>query len=91
MKRLFTSFRERIPNIAITTDIIVGFPGETDEQSENTLKVVERIRSDGAFMFAYSPRPGTPAAAMENHGAPPYQAGAPGAPDRPAEPHHLRD
>ncbi len=75
MRRLYTveqfeeivhKLRERIPNIAITTDIIVGFPGETDEQFENTLKVVERIRFDGAFMFAYSPRPGTPAAAMEN-------------------------
>ncbi len=75
MRRLYTveqfeeivhKLRERIPNIAITTDIIVGFPGETDEQFENTLKVVERIRFDGAFMFDYSPRPGTPAAAMEN-------------------------
>jgi len=75
MRRLYTveqfeeivgKLRERVPNIAITTDIIVGFPGETDEQFENTLRVVERIRFDGAFMFAYSPRPGTPAAQMEN-------------------------
>ncbi len=75
MRRLYTveqfeeivhKLRERIPTIAITTDIIVGFPGETDEQFENTLKVVERIRFDGAYMFAFSPRPGTPAAAMEN-------------------------
>ena len=75
MRRLYTveqfeeivgKLRERVPNIAITTDIIVGFPGETDEQFENTLKVVERIRFDGAYMFAYSPRPGTPAAQMEN-------------------------
>lgn len=75
MRRLYTveqfeevarKLRERVPNIAITTDIIVGFPGETEEQFENTLKVVERIRFDGAFMFAYSPRPGTPAAQMEN-------------------------
>ncbi len=75
MRRLYTveqfeeivhKLRERVPGIAITTDIIVGFPGETDEQFENTLKVVERVRFDGAFMFAYSPRPGTPAAEMEN-------------------------
>jgi tRNA-2-methylthio-N6-dimethylallyladenosine synthase len=75
MRRLYTveqfeevaaKLRERVPGIAITTDIIVGFPGETDEQFENTLRVVERIRFDGAFMFAYSPRPGTPAAQMEN-------------------------
>ncbi len=75
MRRLYTAeqfeeivhkLRERVPNIAITTDIIVGFPGETEEQFENTLRVVERLRFDGAFMFAYSPRPGTPAAQMEN-------------------------
>jgi tRNA-2-methylthio-N6-dimethylallyladenosine synthase len=58
--------RERVPNIAITTDIIVGFPGETEEQFEHTLQAVERIRFDGAFMFAFSPRPGTPAAQMED-------------------------
>ncbi len=75
MRRLYTveqfeeivhKLRERVPGIAITTDIIVGFPGETDEQFQNTLTVVERVRFDGAFMFAYSPRPGTPAAEMEN-------------------------
>ncbi|MFN4032929.1 MAG: tRNA (N6-isopentenyl adenosine(37)-C2)-methylthiotransferase MiaB [Fimbriimonadales bacterium] len=75
MRRLYTveqfeeivhKLRERVPGIAITTDIIVGFPGETDAQFENTLKVVERVRFDGAYMFAYSPRPGTPAAAMEH-------------------------
>ena len=75
MRRLYTveqfeeivqKLREHVPNIAITTDIIVGFPGETEEQFEHTLEVVERIRFDGAFMFAFSPRPGTPAAQMEN-------------------------
>ncbi|GIV11712.1 MAG: tRNA-2-methylthio-N(6)-dimethylallyladenosine synthase [Fimbriimonadales bacterium] len=75
MRRLYTveqfeaiihKLRERVPGVSVTTDIIVGFPGETDEQFENTLKVVERVRFDGAFMFAYSPRPGTPAAEMEH-------------------------
>jgi tRNA-2-methylthio-N6-dimethylallyladenosine synthase len=53
--------RAAMPHCAITTDIIVGFPGETDEQFEETLSLVEEVRFDGAYMFAYSPRPGTPA------------------------------
>jgi tRNA-2-methylthio-N6-dimethylallyladenosine synthase len=57
--------RRAVPGIAITTDIIVGFPGETDEQFENTLRVIRDVRFDGAFMFAYSPRPNTLAAEME--------------------------
>ena len=70
MKRLYTveSFKEIVdnmrtamPDIAITTDLIVGFPGETDEQFENTMSAVREIRFDGAYMFAYSTRPGTPA------------------------------
>lgn len=60
-KEIYWKLRE-IPGIAITTDIIVGFPGETETQFENTLRVVEELRFDSAFMFAYSPRPGTPAA-----------------------------
>lgn len=56
--------RAAVPNISITTDIIVGFPGETDEQFEHTLQVVEQARFDGAFMFAYSPREGTKAAEL---------------------------
>lgn len=70
MKRLYNvgTFTEiyqslrSVPRMAVTTDIIVGFPGETKEQFENTLRLVENLRFDGAFMFAYSPRPGTPAA-----------------------------
>ncbi|MBI3910062.1 MAG: tRNA (N6-isopentenyl adenosine(37)-C2)-methylthiotransferase MiaB [Armatimonadetes bacterium] len=58
---LVARIREVIPGGALTTDIIVGFPGETWEQFENTLSLVEEVRFDGAFMFAYSPRPGTPA------------------------------
>jgi len=54
--------RQQIPHAAITTDIIVGFPGETDEDFQHTLDVVERARFAGAFTFQYSTRPGTPAA-----------------------------
>lgn len=57
--------RAAVPHIGLTTDVIVGFPGETDEEFEATLDVVRTVRFDGAFMFAYSPRPGTPAATME--------------------------
>ena len=56
--------RERMPDAAITTDIIVGFPGETEEDFQATLDVVERARFTSAFTFQYSPRPGTPAATM---------------------------
>jgi len=54
--------RAQMPDAAITTDIIVGFPGETDADFEATLRVVEASRFSGAFTFQYSPRPGTPAA-----------------------------
>jgi tRNA-2-methylthio-N6-dimethylallyladenosine synthase len=56
--------REQLPDAAITTDIIVGFPTETDADFEDTLRVVEASRFAGAFTFQYSPRPGTPAAAL---------------------------
>jgi tRNA-2-methylthio-N6-dimethylallyladenosine synthase len=56
--------RDRIPDAAITTDIIVGFPGETEEDFAGTLDLVERARFSSAFTFQYSPRPGTPAAEM---------------------------
>ena len=58
--------REKLPHAAITTDIIVGFPGETEEDFQATLDVVEKARFTSAFTFQYSPRPGTPAATMEN-------------------------
>lgn len=60
-QRIVADLREAVPHMGITTDIIVGFPGETDAQFENTLAVMRRLRFDGAFMFAYSIRPGTPA------------------------------
>ena len=57
--------RAAMPDAAITTDIIVGFPGETEEDFQATLDVVEKARFSSAFTFQYSPRPGTPAATME--------------------------
>jgi tRNA-2-methylthio-N6-dimethylallyladenosine synthase len=56
--------REARPGIAITSDIIVGFPGETDNDYQQTRKLVEQIQFDNAFVFRYSPRQGTPAAEM---------------------------
>ncbi len=63
---LYRKIKNRVKNAAITTDIIVGFPNETDEDFEETLKVVEECKYDGAFTFIYSPREGTPAAKMED-------------------------
>ncbi|MCK5890803.1 tRNA (N6-isopentenyl adenosine(37)-C2)-methylthiotransferase MiaB [Aeromicrobium sp.] len=62
--------RAAMPDAAITTDIIVGFPGETDEDFEQTLDVVRRARFSSAFTFQYSPRPGTPAADLDDQIAP---------------------
>lgn len=63
---LAEKIRREIPDMAITTDIIVGFPGETPEDVDETLDVVRRVRFDNAFTFIYSKRTGTPAAAMED-------------------------
>ncbi len=57
--------RAVMPDAAITTDIIVGFPGETEEDFAETMRVVEASRFSSAFIFQYSPRPGTPAATMD--------------------------
>lgn len=56
--------REFLPQVALTTDIIVGFPGETADDFEQTLQVMQAVKFDSAFMFKYSPRPGTKAAKM---------------------------
>ncbi len=56
------ALRVRVPDIVLTSDVIVGFPGETTEEFEDTLKVLEEVRFDALFTFIYSPREGTPAA-----------------------------
>jgi tRNA-2-methylthio-N6-dimethylallyladenosine synthase len=60
------AIRAAIPDVAVSTDIIVGFPGETEEDFAQTLDVVERARFDSAYTFQYSPRPGTRAASMSD-------------------------
>ena len=63
---LYDKIRNTVPNCSITTDIIVGFPNETDEDFEETLNVVNHCKYDSAFTFIYSPREGTPAAKMDD-------------------------
>ena len=63
---LVDKLREIIPHVSISTDIIVGFPNETDQDFEDTLNVVRYVKFDSAFTFIYSPRVGTPGAAMED-------------------------
>src|SRR6266511_4382002 len=64
--RLVDELRAAIPDLALTTDIIVGFPGETEDDFRETLEVVEEVGFNGAFTFVYSPRAGTEAAAMSD-------------------------
>lgn len=63
---LVDKIRRAVPDISLTTDIIVGFPGETEEDFEETMDVVRKVRFDSAFTFIYSRRTGTPAAVMES-------------------------
>ena len=63
---LFDKLKSRVRDICISTDIIVGFPNETEQQFQDTLRAVEYCKYDSAFSFVFSPRPGTPAAAMED-------------------------
>jgi tRNA-2-methylthio-N6-dimethylallyladenosine synthase len=64
---LVRKIKEAIPNASLTTDIIVGFPNETDEQFEETLSLYREVEFDSAYTFIYSPREGTPAAKMEDN------------------------
>ncbi|MCO7174763.1 tRNA (N6-isopentenyl adenosine(37)-C2)-methylthiotransferase MiaB [Sporolactobacillus kofuensis] len=64
---LFHKIKDTVPNASFTTDIIVGFPNETDEQFEETMSLVRECQFDGAFTFIYSPRAGTPAARMKDN------------------------
>jgi len=63
---LALKIKREIPDVSLTTDIIVGFPGETEEDFNDTLEVVRKVQYDSAFTFIYSKRSGTPAAKMEN-------------------------
>ncbi len=65
--KLFNKIKNTIKNVAITTDIIVGFPGETEEEFEDTIDVVNKCKFDSAFTFIFSPREGTPASKMEDN------------------------
>ena len=64
--KIITKLKELVPDISITTDIIIGFPGETEEDFNDTLELVKEVRFDSAFTFLYSIREGTKAARMEN-------------------------
>ena len=63
---LYNKIKEKVPGVSITTDIIVGFPNETEEDFEETLEVVNKCKFDGAFTFIYSPREGTPASKIKD-------------------------
>jgi tRNA-2-methylthio-N6-dimethylallyladenosine synthase len=64
--KIINCIRTNIPNCAISTDIIVGFPNETDVQFENTIKLYEKVGFDNAYTFIYSPRSGTSAALIKD-------------------------
>lgn len=66
-KNLFNELKAKIPGVSITTDIIVGFPGETEEDFKKTLEIYNELKYDLAYTFIYSPREGTPAAKIEDN------------------------
>jgi tRNA-2-methylthio-N6-dimethylallyladenosine synthase len=66
-RQIIDDLREVQPNLYVSTDVIVGFPGETEEDFQETYKMFQEIRYDMAYVFKYSPRSGTPAAEMEDH------------------------
>ncbi|MGI4791556.1 MAG: tRNA (N6-isopentenyl adenosine(37)-C2)-methylthiotransferase MiaB [Janthinobacterium lividum] len=65
-KDIVARLRSAVPDVGLTTDLMLGFPGETDEEYENTMRFVAETRYDSAFMFAYSPREGTKAAVLDD-------------------------
>jgi tRNA-2-methylthio-N6-dimethylallyladenosine synthase len=71
---LIAELRAAVPDIALSTDLIVGFPGETEEDFQATLAMVDEVGYDNVFAFRYSPRPGTPAAAFPDQVAPEVKA-----------------
>jgi tRNA-2-methylthio-N6-dimethylallyladenosine synthase len=75
-KSIVRRLREARPQLALTSDFIVGFPGESEADFEQTMKLVDEVGFDGSFSFVYSPRPGTPAAQFAD------QVGRPVAQDR---------
>ncbi len=72
-KSIVRRMRAVRPDVSLTSDFIVGFPGETDADFEQTMKLVDDVKFDGAFNFAYSPRPGTPAAELAEQVKPEVQ------------------
>ena len=66
-KKIVKKIRKKIPNITLSTDVIVGFPGENKKQFENTVKLFKEIKYDMAYIAKYSPRPGTAAAELEDN------------------------
>src|SRR5690625_8039772 len=64
---LVRKIKEAIPDVTLTTDIIVGFPNETEEQFQDTLSLVEEVGFESAFTFIHSPREGTPAAMQDDN------------------------
>jgi tRNA-2-methylthio-N6-dimethylallyladenosine synthase len=61
---LIAQLKSEVPDIALSTDVIVGFPGETRQEFEDTLSLMEQVKFNSSYMFAYSPRPNTPALEM---------------------------
>ncbi len=65
-EKIIAYAREKMPGLSVTSDMIIGFPGETDEDFEDTLKLIQRVRFDSVYTFIYSRRKGTPAYSMDN-------------------------
>ena len=75
-KSIVRKLRAARPDISLSSDFIVGFPGETDEDFEKTMKLIDDVGFDASFSFIYSPRPGTPAVEMEDSTPARSQVGA---------------